>query len=74
MSFCQALKPLHHKEKEGLMHLHLVRMFSACDLALKHPGRATVCRKRVCSLSVNESFPALVIKDNTPAMNSQELD
>eukprot|EP00975_Prorocentrum_lima_P045959 9612449-Prorocentrum_lima.AAC.1 len=55
----KALKSLHIKEKERLMHLSEVRTFSACNIQDKHPQQTTECRTRQNSLDkVNTEFPA----------------
>eukprot|EP00975_Prorocentrum_lima_P040456 8494283-Prorocentrum_lima.AAC.1 len=62
-------------EKDGLMHLSMARTFYACNLQEKHPERTIVCRSRQNSLDkVNAEFPALVIDDDTPSLNANELD
>eukprot|EP00975_Prorocentrum_lima_P027817 5849464-Prorocentrum_lima.AAC.1 len=40
----QAVKALHDKERQGLMHLSKVQTIHACDIQKLHPQCTIVCR------------------------------
>eukprot|EP00975_Prorocentrum_lima_P065713 12905015-Prorocentrum_lima.AAC.1 len=57
------------------MHLHCVKTFHSCDLAAEHPQRTSVCRNRTISMAkVNTPFPAMVMEDRVPALQSHEIN